>query len=477
MKEHGKRILVTAVSVLLCAAINIYPAASASAEEYPGELPQHYEEDETLISAPDPGTEAIPALDPAPVTEATPAFDPAPGTEATPAPDPAPVTEVTPTPGPEEGENPPPNVEVKDGLVQENGKLYCYKNGKMLRRRWITEGNYTYYFGSSGAACTENVRIAGTVYVFRLNGRLVQPAKSTFVKINKKKFYVNPQGQASTGSVTIGSKIYIFRKNGRLLQPKKTAFVTVGGRRYYVNTKGQACSGNVRIGDAVYVFDKDGSLLRQVRSGFATVGSSRYYVDSSGKIRTGWLVLGNDLYYASSSGAIWKNTTYEGIVFDGKGKAENNVSAQLKIKTMKIVGELTNTSMTSAQKLRACWNYVTAGGFVYLSKYPNLSRKGWQKETALDMLTTKRGNCYSFACAFAALAAEIGYQPRVVCGRITGTRDGVADGMTRHCWVTIDGRYYDPEGQYAGWFKDVYGAGTYYIDHKVQQTVDFRTSV
>ena len=38
---------------------------------------------------------------------------------------------------------------------------------------------------------------------------------------------------------------------------------------------------------------------------------------------------------------------------------------------------------------------------------------------------------------------EIGYNPYVVLGRVSGTRDGAADGLTSHGWVIIDGCYYD----------------------------------
>ena len=56
---------------------------------------------------------------------------------------------------------------------------------------------------------------------------------------------------------------------------------------------------------------------------------------------------------------------------------------------------------------------------------------------------------------------ELGYNPYVVLGRVSGTRDGAADGLTRHGWVMIDGAYYDPEAQFAGWYRGVYGNGSY----------------
>ena len=45
---------------------------------------------------------------------------------------------------------------------------------------------------------------------------------------------------------------------------------------------------------------------------------------------------------------------------------------------------------------------------------------------------------------------ELGYNPYVVLGRVSGTRDGAADGLTRHGWVMIDGAYYDPEARVCG---------------------------
>ena len=50
--------------------------------------------------------------------------------------------------------------------------------------------------------------------------------------------------------------------------------------------------------------------------------------------------------------------------------------------------------------------------------YPNLNQNDWWRMTAWRTLATGKGNCYGYACAFAALAREIGYDPYVVCGRV-----------------------------------------------------------
>lgn len=128
--------------------------------------------------------------------------------------------------------------------------------------------------------------------------------------------------------------------------------------------------------------------------------------------------------------------------------------------------------MSKSEKLKACWNYVV-GNIHYSIYYPDLNKSGWQKELALRTLTTKGGNCYGFACAFAALASEVGYDPYIVCGRIVGTRDGAADGLTRHAWVRINGLNYDPESQYAGSYRGIYGTAEYGIYHTIQKVVRF----
>ena len=60
-----------------------------------------------------------------------------------------------------------------------------------------------------------------------------------------------------------------------------------------------------------------------------------------------------------------------------------------------------------------------------------------------------------------------------VLGRVSGTRDGAADGLTRHGWVMIDGAYYDPEAQFAGWYRGVYGNGSYDINHTISRYIRY----
>lgn len=197
------------------------------------------------------------------------------------------------------------------------------------------------------------------------------------------------------------------------------------------------------------------------------------YVSAGGTVSEGWKVREGKLYYSDAEGRLKRSESFEGIRFGRNGAAMNSTDARLKTAVTQIVSSITDDTMTKSQKLSACWRYVTGGHMSYAGKYPDLNAEGWQRLLALDALTSGSGNCYGFACAFAALAEGVGCSPEVVCGRVSGSRDGAADGLTRHSWVMIDGCHYDPEAQWAGWCGGIYGYGSYPVNHAVQKVVKF----
>lgn len=224
------------------------------------------------------------------------------------------------------------------------------------------------------------------------------------------------------------------------------------------------------INGKAYVFNTKGHLLHPAKKGFYKAGQNTYYVDTNGQASTGWFIVKGKLYYADPKGRAYKNRTRDGIVFSSTGAAKSSNVTKLKIQVIQIMDSITTPKMSKEQKLRAAWNYVVYGGnFNYRVTDINIWRDGWVKDSAYQMFSQKRGSCTEFACAFAALAAEAGYTPYVVYGRVPGSRDGAPDGMTRHCWVEINGLYYDPEGTWAGWSGYVYGAGSYPMYHTVTQ--------
>ncbi len=283
-----------------------------------------------------------------------------------------------------------------------------------------------------------------------------------------------PAPAKKRGLIEKNGAYYYYGKDGKKLKSK---WKKIGDYYYYFKKDGKAQTYSAKIDGKICVFDRKGRLKKGDSDRIVKIGNRRYYVSPSGRAHTGWQIVKNKLYYADTkTGLIYQSRTYSGIKFSGTGAAENTTAAKLKIKVMGIVSSITNSKMSDGQKLRACWNYVVnRGRFSYGSRYPNLNSAGWQRETALHMLTYHWGNCYSFACAFAALANEVGYHPYVVCGRVSGSRDGAADGLTRHAWVRINGCYYDPEAQFAGWAGGIYGSSYYGVSHQIQRIVDFRS--
>lgn len=267
---------------------------------------------------------------------------------------------------------------------------------------------------------------------------------------------------------------YYFYSNGRKV---KSTWKKISGKQYYFNSNGYAVTYSAKINGKLYVFKTNGQLAQPAKASIVNVGKYSYYVNKSGIASTGWLVINKKLYYADSKGRFLKNKTYQGVTFSSTGAAKSSTAAKLKMKTMDVVSSITTSKMSKSQKLKACWNYITSSGrFRYWPHTPNTSKKGWQKDEAYSMLTSFKGSCSGFACAFAALASEVGYDSYVIRGRVSGSRDGAADGLTRHCWVKIDGRYYDPEAQFAGWMRGVYGSSSYNIRHTIQMTVNFANS-
>ena len=190
-------------------------------------------------------------------------------------------------------------------------------------------------------------------------------------------------------------------------------------------------SGLIKEGTKYFFYDKKGNKLK---SKWKTIQKRRYYFKADGTAAVGGTKIGKYTY-----------------VFDLQGRL-----------------------LKPSEKLYSCWRYLTSSGNFYYSTYwPDLNKKGWQREVAYNMLTTGGGDCYGFACTFAAMARELGYNPYVVLGRVSGTRDGAADGLTRHGWVMIDGAYYDPEAQFAGWYRGVYGNGSYDINHTISRYIRY----
>ncbi len=381
--------------------------------------------------------------------------------------------------------------ELQTGWQDIEGKKYYFlpETGEMATG-WQDIGKKKYYFlAETGEAVTGWQEIKGIKYYFLPKTREMATG---WQEIKGIKYYFLPKtGKMLTGRQKIGEKTYYFKKNGVLqvsgwaksgektyYANKKGVLVSgwkkIKGKKYYFSpTNNQMFTGAQTVKGKCYIFDSKGRLAASGRVSLVTAGKQTYCAKADGTAASGWQVVGGKLYYAAKKGKVKKNTTYQGITLTKTGAAKKDLNAQLKMEIMEIFSSIIRKNMSRGQKLSACWSYVVGGHFHYASKYPNLNSAGWQRRTAYNMLSTHSGNCYSYACAFAALAAELGYHPYVVCGRVHGSRDGTADGFTRHAWVRINGLNYDPEAQYAGWHRGIYGRSGYPVAHQIQKVVSY----
>ncbi len=339
---------------------------------------------------------------------------------------------------------------MKSGWQEIDGRKYYFQpqTGQM-QTGWQKISGERYYFSDViGNMLTGRQEINGSVYLFGSDGIL-----------------------NTSGWIKSGGRSYYSGSDGAL----KSGWQKIGGKKYYFSPQNYSMlTGNQKIDGSYYIFDEKGRLARSDDLQLVTVGQRIYLAQKDGTAAGGWHILKNKLYYASKTGRVKQNTSYQGIPFTGSGAAKkNHLNTKLKIKAMKVLASITKADMSSSQKLNEIWAYMSGKNFRYAVKYPDLNAKDWQRETAYDMLSTHSGNCYSFACAFAALAEEAGYKPYIICGRVRGSRDRAADGYTRHAWVRIDGKHYDPEAQFAGWLRGVYARSSYPVSHTVQDIVAY----
>ena len=193
---------------------------------------------------------------------------------------------------------------------------------------------------------------------------------------------------------------------------------TIKGRHYYYNARGKKVKGKVKIGSRYYFFDKN--------------GIQRY----------GWKKIKNNYYFfrisTGTTGAyMLTSTTINGIALDASGRASKSGSNLRKLKLMteanKIVEKISRPGMNKMQRLRASFDYVKKQ-YTYYCWREFRNTQDWEKDFAEDMFFRGgRGDCVSYAAAFAYLANAVGMKKvYVICSG-------------GHGWAEIGGKVYDPD--------------------------------
>jgi hypothetical protein len=262
----------------------------------------------------------------------------------------------------------------------------------------------------------------------------------------------------------IGKATYYFDKKGRML---KNTMKTVKGKQYYFGRNGKAVKGWLTLDGSKYYFNAEGVGAK----GLVAIGKNSYYFAEDGKMQTGWQYFGTKkAYFQPESGRMAVNREIDGQKINKKGYAKMTNADKSMLQALEkaeaILQSVTSPGMSRSQKLRVAYDYMTSKTRFSYATWQSFSEyDGWIYDYANQIYDRRAGNCYNFACGFAVLAKVIGYEPNVILGRIHGSRDGAADGFTRHAFVQIDGCYYDPELKWAGEM-DIYGYGGYPLTWK-----------
>ena len=332
--------------------------------------------------------------------------------------------------------------EKKSGLIESEGYFYYLEKGVLQTRVWKKIDGKRRYFRKSGkAAVSQVIKISGKYYYFNEQAVLGKAKKAYTVQTKKGWYFVNKNGTTA-----------------------KKGWQKIGKKKYYALKTGMLKTGIAAVGKTYYYFSSKGVLKKAKKDRIVKIGGTDYLVLKTGKMGRGWCSIGKKYYYCKKNGRILKNTTKNGIKIGADGVAEKAPDAgksALDKKAEAIAASITRSGMSQGEKIRACWNFVTSHANFYYSTayYPGAYSQSEFRRLALLMLNGRAGNCYCFASAFAALTKACGCTSYVVYGLCPGSRDGRADGMTRHCWVYIAGHgYFDPEATYAG-FASVYASG------------------
>ena len=215
--------------------------------------------------------------EPEPTTEP----EPEPTTEPEPEPTTEPEPEPTTEPEPEPTTEPEPE---KNGIYEEDGKLYYYENDQKVKKGCVEiDGDY-YYFGMNYYAPANGVHYlpAGMMNdLLPAGDYLIEDGKIIVregLRVEDGKLYFYRDNKKQKGAVQIDDDIYYFSAKYYALEDGK----------YYISA--DLMNGLLPAG---YYFIKDYKI---VKDGFVTIDGKVYYCENYTR-KKGAVKIGDDIYY------------------------------------------------------------------------------------------------------------------------------------------------------------------------------------
>ena len=159
---------------------------------------------------------------------------------------------------------------------------------------------------------------------------------------------------------------------------------------------------------------RDGREKRKNWEKHEAIGPGRVYSD-------GWH------YCVGEDGFLVKDAEVDGFLYDENGRFTTG-NEDLDALLLEVTEEILTPNMDAEERRRAAFDY-TVNGFTYLriEKYKRRTND-WGETAAYKMLTTKYGNCYSYAAVFYELTRVLGEDWTLVSGVVGGN-------SAPHGWV------------------------------------------
>lgn len=209
--------------------------------------------------------------------------------------------------------------------------------------------------------------------------------------------------------------------------------------KYFYN--GELADGAISVNGSTYNFVNGG-----IKQGYVTINGDLYYYDESGILQKNGIVGTEKEGYclADANGVIdlsvrkaYSKNGQDWNILDGKAykvvtNADRTLFRAFKELDKALKGKDVD-SLTDAQKLKICFDYVKGAYVEKNPRIPHYNGMDWPQLYANDMFVNGVGNCFSYGAAFAYMAKAIGYE-NVYCCHSGG-----------HGWAEIDGLVYDPE--------------------------------
>ena len=158
----------------------------------------------------------------------------------------------------------------------------------------------------------------------------------------------------------------------------------------------------------------------------------------------GWHNIDGELFHVNDRGLFDYRTEVEGLTLDTDGRyttGDSELDALLTAAARKAL----KSGMTQEQRLRAMYDYAMETFSYRGAENVETGSTGWELEIAKAMLSSGKGNCYSWAAAYTYLARKVGYPAVAIAGESISPKGN----RSIHAWteIVIDGTPYtfDPE--------------------------------